>query len=150
MYLQVVLKPCIWANFPRGQSMQKNWVNSALYFIRNKWPLMSSPLDLFSPPIPLCLSLPGFIFQNTITCALPEILTCVSSVLLRNVHTWINVCCLSTHFYAWVNYIVCLCFWMRTWLNLCKMMPFLCYFAENTEQIGMCLQTYVHRGGLTW
>ncbi len=110
MYLQVVLKPCIWANFPRGQSMQKNWVNSVLYFIRNKWPLMSSPLDLFSPPIPLCLSLPGFIFQNTITCALPEILTCVSSVLLRNVHTWINVCCLSTHFYAWVNYIVCLCF----------------------------------------
>ncbi len=110
MYLRVVLKPCIWANFPRGQSMQKNRVNSALYFIRNKWPLMSSPLDLFSPPIPLCLSLPGFIFQNTITCALPEILTCVSSVFLRNVHTWINVCCLSTHFYAWVNYIVCLCF----------------------------------------
>ncbi len=40
----------------------------------------------------------------------PEILTCVSSVLLLNVHTWINVRCLSSFFDAWVNYIVCLCF----------------------------------------
>ncbi len=40
----------------------------------------------------------------------PEILTCVSSVLLLNVHTWINVCCLSSFFDARVNYIVCLCF----------------------------------------
>ncbi len=40
----------------------------------------------------------------------PEILTCVSSVLLLNVHTGINVCCLSLFCDAWVIYIVCLCF----------------------------------------
>ncbi len=51
----------------------------------------------------------------------PDILTCVSSVVLLNVHTWINVCCFSSFFDAWVNYIVC--------------------FAENTEQIWTCVQT---------
>ncbi len=32
----------------------------------------------------------------------PDILTCVSSVVLLNVHTWINVCCFSSFFDAWV------------------------------------------------
>ncbi len=40
----------------------------------------------------------------------PEILTCVSSVLLPNVHTWINVCYLSSFCDSWGSYIVCLCF----------------------------------------
>ncbi len=40
----------------------------------------------------------------------PEILTAVSSVLLQNVHTGINVCCLCSFCDFWGSYIVCLCF----------------------------------------
>ncbi len=62
LYVSVILKPCRCANVPHGQSMQKNMHNhSVLYFIRNKWPLTSSTF-LFPP---LCLPLPGLIFQNT-------------------------------------------------------------------------------------
>ncbi len=37
----------------------------------------------------------------------PEILTCVSSVLLLNVHTWINVCSSCSFCDSWGSYIVC-------------------------------------------
>ncbi len=37
----------------------------------------------------------------------PEILTCVSSVLLLNVHTWMNVCCSCSFCDSWGSYIVC-------------------------------------------
>ncbi len=98
-----------------GQSMQKNMVShSALYFIRNKWPLTSSPL-FFSFLLLFLVSHYQDSFSKThnhlCSCSYhPEILTCVSSVLLLNVHAWINVRCLSSFFDAWVNYIVCLCF----------------------------------------
>jgi len=38
----------------------------------------------------------------------PEIMTCVTSVLLLNVHTGINVCYLSLFCDSWGSYIVCL------------------------------------------
>ncbi len=90
--------------------MQKNMFYSALYFIRNKLSPSFSCLLQF-----LFVSHYQDLFSNThdhlCSCSYhPEILTCVSSVLLLNVHTWINVRWLSSFFDAWVNYIVCLCF----------------------------------------
>ncbi len=47
----------------------------------------------------------------------PEILTCVSSVVLLNVHTWINVCCLCSFSDSWGSYIVC--FVCAKWCRVC-------------------------------
>ncbi len=98
--------------------------------------MTSSPSFFFSPPIPLCLPLPGLIF----------IITCAPAHIILRCSYWMFT---EGQMYAfWVNVlmleliILCVCvFRMRTWSNLCKMMPFLCSFAENTEQIGTCVQT---------
>ncbi len=118
-------------SFTHGQSMHKNINYNALHFIGNKWPLTSFPSFFFSPPIPLCLPLSGFIFQNTINHVPvhPEILTAVSSVLLLNGY----MCAICVHFVILEVVILCVCvFWMRTWLNLCKMMVFLCRVLQKT------------------
>ncbi len=110
--------------------MQKNTVNySALYFIRNKLPLTSSPSIFLSPTSRI-----HFPKHNHLcSCSYhPEILTCVSSVLLLNVHTWINVCCLSSFFDAWVNYIMCLCFLNKNMVKPVQMLPFLCRVLQKT------------------
>ncbi len=100
-------------SFPYAHSMHKNMVNcSAFYFISNKWPrrLHFSFLLLF-----LFVSHYQDSFSKThnhlCSCSYhPEILTGVSSVLLLNVHTWINVRHLCSFCVSWGSYIVCLCF----------------------------------------
>ncbi len=59
----------------------------------------------------------------------PETLTAVSSVLLLNVHTWIHV---LSEFTCWcLSYIYCV-FVFFEWLNLSKMMAFLCRVLQKT------------------
>ncbi len=127
-----VLKPCRWVC--RSSSLVVSPCRRTCSTIvlcissgtNDLWP--PSPSFFFSPPIPLCLGLPGFISKthnHLCSCSYhPEILTCVSSVLLLNDHSWMTVCCLCSFCDSWGSY-VCVCvFWMRTWLNLCKMMEF--------------------------
>ncbi len=70
--------------------------------------------------------------KHITTCAPVHIIlrswpACVSSAVLLNVHSWMTVCYLCSFSDSWGSYILCVCvFWMRTWLNLCKMMPCLC------------------------
>ncbi len=94
---------------------------SALCFIRNKWPLTSSPSFVISPPIPLCLPRLAFSKTHNHLCSCsypPEVLTAASSVLLLNVHIWISVRCLCLSFIFLMLELMLLCvcvFWMRTW-----------------------------------
>ncbi len=62
----------------------------------------------------------------------PETLTCVSSVLLLNVHTWMTVCYLCSFCDFSGSYIVCLCFLNENMVNQCKMMVFLCRVLQKT------------------
>ncbi len=119
------------ANFPHGQSMQKNMYYSALYFIRNIWPLTSPPSFLFPPPISMCPTTRIHFPKHIITCALVHISSwdsdrCVISFTTECSH-------MDKRALVWVHFlmleliILCVCvFWMRTWLRLCKIMAFLC------------------------
>ncbi len=53
------------------------------------------------------------------------------------------MCAICVHSVILEVVILCVCvFYMRTWLNLCKMMPFLCrVLQKNTEQIGTCVKS---------
>ncbi len=102
--------------------MQKNMYYSALCFIRNKWPLTSSPSFVISPPIPLCLPLPGSVFQNTQSLVLLFISSWGSACGVISFATecsHMDKCALFVsliHVLMLELMLLCVCvLWMRTW-----------------------------------
>ncbi len=130
--MSVVLKPCRWACRPTSLMVSPCRITCTIVLCissgtNDLWP---HPLHFYFHFLFFFVSyyLDSYSKTHNHLCACsnhPEILNCVSSVLLLNVHTWINVCCLS-------SYCVFYVFWMRTWLNLCKMMAFLCRVLQKT------------------
>ncbi len=122
--------------------MQKNMVNyKGLYFIRNDlWP---HPLHFYFPLLFLFVSHYQDSFPKThnhmCSCSYrPDILTAVISLATKCSH--MDKCVVWLYFVMLELIIFCVCvFWMRTWLNLCKMMPFLCIvFAEKRTSWNVC------------
>ncbi len=112
----------------------RTWSTITLYISSGTHYLWPHPLNFYFPLLFLFVSRYQDSFSKTHNHLCyrsyhPETLTAVSSVLLLNVHTWINV---LSEFTCWcLSYLYCV-FVFSEWLNLSKMMVLLCRVLQKT------------------